>query len=837
MSNNITDKPELPKEAMRSTLIGHDLRSGAGWLASAPAAVQDRFLSEIGEGGLCALPFLFEFWALPHQLPPEGDWRSWVIMGGRGAGKTRAGAEWVRPMVEGSLPLDKGEACRVALVGETFDQVRDVMIFGDSGILQCSPPDRRPTWKASERKLVWPNGAEAQAFSAHDPEGLRGPQFDAAWVDELGCAAIDKGTNQPNKFLDPKSSESKLPRYSNGQRDDFMQVQYLKAMLGYWSEPQNNPVSEIYGGPMIDMANAYVWAWDARPYPTFPNLRSQWTDGVNYPRGHWLNGRSGSRTLASVVTEICFRAGVTEIDTSALYGVVRGYTVEDVMNARQALQPLMLRYGFDAIERDGKLVFRTRDGHKPVDVDADKLAIASDIDGSVEYRREAEAEMTGRARLRFVQSDADHDIVAEEAVLPDDRTHAVSVSEMPLSMTRAEGRQTVERWLSESRVSRETARFALPPSQLHLGAGDVVRLAGDGQSSGTLFRIDRMEQAEMQLADAVRIEPGVYAPAEIEEDEVTAKPHIAPVPVLPMFMDLPLITGAESPHAPYLAVSADPWPGNVAVYAAAQDEDYGLRQVIPDQAVIGFTETPLRFASTGVWDEGAPLRVNLIDGLLESRTRDALLNGANLAAIGDGTPGNWEVFQFAGAALIETGVYDLTGRLRGQLGTDAFVPEIWPAGSVFVLLDDRVSQVNLLRSERQVSRHYRIGPASRGYDDPAYVHQVETFAGNGLRPYAPVHLSVRRASGGDSASWIRRTRIDGDDWNGLEVPLGEESETYLVRVRAGGTVLREEVTTLPAWTYTAAMKAADGLSGAYTLEVAQASAVYGPGSFARRLVG
>ncbi len=122
---------------------------------------------------------------MPHQLPPEGDWRSWVIMGGRGAGKTRAGAEWVRAMVEGGKPLDQGVAQRVALVGETFDQVRDVMIFGDSGIMQCSPPDRRPKWKATERKLVWPNGAEAQAFSAHDPEGLRGPPFDAAWADEL----------------------------------------------------------------------------------------------------------------------------------------------------------------------------------------------------------------------------------------------------------------------------------------------------------------------------------------------------------------------------------------------------------------------------------------------------------------------------------------------------------------------------------------------------------------------------------------------------------------------------------------------------------------------------
>ncbi len=134
---------------------------------------------------ICALPYLFEFWAMEHQLPPEGDWRTWIIMGGRGAGKTRAGAEWVRAQVEGARPMDKGRAARVALIGETYDQVRDVMIRGDSGIIECSPPDRRPVWKASERKLIWPNGAEAQAFSASDPEALRGPQFDAAWVDEL----------------------------------------------------------------------------------------------------------------------------------------------------------------------------------------------------------------------------------------------------------------------------------------------------------------------------------------------------------------------------------------------------------------------------------------------------------------------------------------------------------------------------------------------------------------------------------------------------------------------------------------------------------------------------
>ncbi len=161
------------------------MKSGAAWLACAPPETVETFLSGLSEGALLALPYLFEFWALEHQLPLEGDWRTWVIMGGRGAGKTRAGAEWVRSQVEGALPLDAGRARRVALVGETVEQVREVMIFGDSGILACSPPDRRPEWQATRKRLVWPNGAEAQVCSAFDPDGMRGPQFDAAWVDEL----------------------------------------------------------------------------------------------------------------------------------------------------------------------------------------------------------------------------------------------------------------------------------------------------------------------------------------------------------------------------------------------------------------------------------------------------------------------------------------------------------------------------------------------------------------------------------------------------------------------------------------------------------------------------
>ena len=131
------------------------MRSGAAWLACAPPETVEAFIASLSDAALVALPWLFEFWALPHQLPPEGDWRSWVILGGRGAGKTRAGAEWVRAEVEGARPLERGRSRRVALVGETIDQAREVMVFGESGILACSPPDRRPEWEAGRKRLVW----------------------------------------------------------------------------------------------------------------------------------------------------------------------------------------------------------------------------------------------------------------------------------------------------------------------------------------------------------------------------------------------------------------------------------------------------------------------------------------------------------------------------------------------------------------------------------------------------------------------------------------------------------------------------------------------------------
>lgn len=150
----------------------------------------DELIALLADPAMAALLYQWELWARPDQLPPplaQGGvpWTTWLVLGGRGAGKTRAGAEWVRGLALGRPPFATAPVSRIALVAETMADVREVMVDGVSGLLAIHPAHERPRWEAARRRLVWPNGAVAQGFSAEDPESLRGPQFQAAWLDEL----------------------------------------------------------------------------------------------------------------------------------------------------------------------------------------------------------------------------------------------------------------------------------------------------------------------------------------------------------------------------------------------------------------------------------------------------------------------------------------------------------------------------------------------------------------------------------------------------------------------------------------------------------------------------
>jgi hypothetical protein len=474
------------------------------------------------------------------------------------------------------------------------------------------------------------------------------------------------------------------------------------------------------------------------------------------------------------------------------------------------------------------LVFENRTGRPDHVITDATLALDPERDTPVTLTRAPEAEMTGRVQFGFIDAEADYESGVSEAIQPDERAHGVARSEVPMALTRAEGARTVARWLQEARLASDSAQFALPPSQNAVKVGDVVDLCARGHKG--LYRIDRLEEAGLRIAEASRVDPEVYLPQELYEEGAVLTPFVGPTPVEMLFMDLPLLTGDETPYAPYVAASARPWPGSVALYSAPTDSNYVLQDIVRSPAVIGQLATPLRRGPTGVWDRQAGVTVKLVRGALSSAQVDAVFSGANTLAIGDGSANLWEIVQFAQAAPTGDRTFEISQLLRGQAGTSAMIQDAWPAGSFVVVMDGSPTQIAVPSASRGLARHYRYGPAKHPVGAPSYKYAVHAFEGAGYRPYPVVHLTRRVEAGAHRFDWIRATRIDGDMWGQGDVPLGEVSETYLVTVLQSGIVRRQVTVASPQWTYAVADQQADLAIGPYQITVSQVSDRYGAGA-------
>ena len=248
------------------------------------------------------------------------------------------------------------------------------------------------------------------------------PQSKPIWIMETGCPAVDKGANQPNVFYDPKSSESLLPYYGEARRDDFMQRRYLQALLeGFDPTAENyvdgyNPISEIFGGRMIDLSRIYIYGWDARPFPAFPADTATWEDGPNWRFGHWLNGRFANLPLNDVVRQIFEDYGFSTFAIPGLEGSVPGYVIDRIMATRDALQPLELAYFFDTMETGGLITARHRGRDtSQVILTPDDAVEERPSDQLISRVRGQETELPASVKLRYISASGDYRSAVSEA--------------------------------------------------------------------------------------------------------------------------------------------------------------------------------------------------------------------------------------------------------------------------------------------------------------------------------------------------------------------------------------------------------------------------------------
>ena len=655
------------------------------------------------------------------------------------------------------------------------------------------------------------------------------PQSKPFWFTEAGCPAIDKGANQPNVFADAKSSESALPYHSGGGRDDTMQAAFIRVLMDYWSAGgSRNPLSALYGGTMVSAANIHFWAWDARPFPSFPALGDVWADSPNYERGHWLNGRVAGLALGDLVRALCTDGGVPDVATAGLFQQIEGYHAAGITSARSLLEPLARTWSFDAVESGGTLHFRTR-ARGPSSAIADR-GLAERPRGAALYdvTRMQEAELPVSVTLGYIESGDDYRTAAVTARRLEGGSRRETALELPAVAGQADAAARANIMLHEAWVGRAQAEFTMPLSALALEPGDVVSLNLDGRVNS--HRIEQMTDGLGRRMRARRHEESVYAagPSPARKLSVAAAAIIGP-PAFVM-VDLALAGNGIEAHAPWIAATATPWPGRLALYRK-EAGSFVAAGSVEAPATMGALIDPLPAGPLHVFDRAARVRVKLWSGALQAVSGAALLGGANAAAIGP------EILQFRDAALVAADTYEISWMLRGQRGSDVDMAAIAPPGTRFVLLDAKVLQPQLPLALARQSATWRIGPAGLDYGDASFAEFSHAASAIGLRPLRPAQLRAARDSAGAIAvSWLRRTRIDGDSWELAEAPLGEEREEYALDILDGIAVKRAATLGQTSFLYSLAQQTAD-FGGAVTtisLRVAQVSQAFGRGAILER---
>lgn len=641
------------------------------------------------------------------------------------------------------------------------------------------------------------------------------PQSKPFRFTEIGCPNVDRGTNQPNVFVDPKSSESFYPYFSRGYRDDSIQRAYLEAVLDFWNKPANNPTSVVYGDQMVETDESAVWTWDARPYPFFPELIDVWSDSLNWTLGHWLTGRLGAVSLAALVRKLATRAGfpANRIDVSDLTGAVEGFAIAALETPRNSIAVLARHFGFDGLESDGNVRFVTRGGVPKVTITPDDMIASEDAKGEMfELTRQQTTDLPLALKWSTVRSDEDYDSVMVEARRITVDSARTSSESFPVAVPPEESERRCKRALFEAWAGIEGLVFALPPSRMALDPTDVILFDHDGRQ--TEFRLQQVADEATRRIDAIRQDRFAYdlPPGRPRPTSLIAPANFGPPDYA--ILDIPQLKDTIPAYQPYIAADASPWPGSLSVLRSPTLDGFTLQTQITRRAIMGRLVNALFPGPTSRFDLSNEILIDIGAGTLASVSDDLLFGGANAFAV-ESSPGLWEILQAGVVELVSSKRYRLKRLLRGQKGTEHRMGNPTPAGAKIVALDLSVYPLPIADADVGIAYNWRIGPSPKPITDPAYVGQAFTPAAEGLRPYAPdIFLQpYRRArtTGDFLIEWVRRDRaLIADNWDVGEPPMSETSEAYDVEILSGGmVVLRTLTSSTPSVLYTGAMQTAD----------------------------
>ena len=637
------------------------------------------------------------------------------------------------------------------------------------------------------------------------------------WFTEYGYASVDGCANEPNVFIDSTTLASAYPRFSLGRVDFMAQRTAIAATESHWA-----------GSSMVQQK--FLWTWDARPYPYFPDLLDVWADGKNWVTGHWVQGKLGASHVSSAVEQIARRAGLTDaqMDTSALQIILDGFVLHRRVTARAALEQLMQAYFFTIKESGAALIAMLRDASVDATIDVSQCIPQKIENQHVPYvvDRKEDLVLPERMEVQYLNRLQRYEANVQSASRSTKDATDTTTIQLSLVLSESHARAIAETLLSDRWAERSSVSLQLPMQYAALEPGDVIQL-NDGAISHRI-RLSRVQIGRPGLIklkgviDAAQVWDGYIAPT-IGGDGTLVLPNPA---TRFEILDIPAYP-SDAQDALTLRFAAcgvaNGWTGATLIQQHAGSDDETLLD-ITTPATIGSAVTVLASGVSQVFDRINTVDVSLLgDAALASASEANVINGANIAVLGD------ELIQFANATAISPGVYRLDTLLRGRFGTE-YAMATHVAGERFVLLDSAVVPLTVPVSNN--GQQWTVRAATFGESLSTGTTLSATIQANSLKPYSPVRLRAVRAGSGDvTISWVRRARIDGNLRDFVEIPLMEQAEQYRVQVYNGSTLVRNWLVTTPNANYLSADQITDFGSNPSSLMIAvtQISTLVGQG--------
>lgn len=599
----------------------------------------------LGEAG--AFYFhLDALWADPNidfigvdNYTPISDWRHTESHADIDAGHPY-NLDYLRANVEGG----EGYDWYYASDADRRDQIRTPITDGENEAWIWRYKDIRNWW--SNPHFDRPNGVRAAVPSAWIP------QSKPIVFCEFGAGAIDLAGNQPNKFLDPNSSESAMPYFSRANSDDLAQAAYIRAVTDYWRDGARNPRSIQYTGQMVDVARMHYWCWDARPWPHFPARLDLWSDGGNYYTGHWINGRVNNISLANLVASICEAAGLYEYDVKRLYGLVPSLIFDGCETAADKLETLMASYFFRAFWRDDTLCFVSdiADSERPIDP---SLLVAHEGGALVATETERVADRPDVIELQYF--DLAGEYAAQKLVLraPESTAARRIGVDLNMALDRGFAQNLAGRLLRQARTGRERIRLRLPPETGAIGIGDRISLPE--QKPKKSFVVEAITRGALTEVEAYLHTRTNRVPQNGGVIREVAAPTDQKAALWVEPLDLGLYPQAQY----FIGVTARPWGGAAALLL--DDKQFGRRHS-PHAMGRLISALPLGQPHRR---QNVVMEIALVNGQIE-QSRLAGFNRPMIAIMGvEGV----EIIAFDRAELVDNRRYLLHGVYRGVRDT------------------------------------------------------------------------------------------------------------------------------------------------------------------------